>query len=150
MKLLTRREELVLLAIWKLKDNAYCVPILDLIEEFTGKKWTLGSIYIPLYRLERMGYLESFLGEPTTEMIIPQTAVDYTLDGTYVYRAINHKAIKTPVTLGLKLDDNKVIVTKGLKAGDIVIIGSQVKLQPNAPIMTPQEMQQMLQHTQFR
>ena len=67
MKLLTRPEELILLAIWKLKDNAYCVPILDLIEEFTGKKWTLGSIYIPLYRLERMGYLESILGEPTVE-----------------------------------------------------------------------------------
>ncbi|MFC1726759.1 PadR family transcriptional regulator [candidate division KSB1 bacterium] len=67
MKLLTRPEEWILLAIWKLKDNAYCVPILDQIEEFTGKKWTLGSIYIPLYRLESLGYLESYLGEPTAE-----------------------------------------------------------------------------------
>ena len=67
MKLLTRAEELILLAIWNLKENAYCVPILDHIVEVTGKKWTLGGIYVPLYRLEKDGFVTSNLGNPSSE-----------------------------------------------------------------------------------
>lgn len=67
MKLLSRPEELVLLAIWRLKENAYCVPIREQIIKITGKKWSFGSIYIPLNRLEEKGLISSFLGEPTNE-----------------------------------------------------------------------------------
>lgn len=67
MKLLTRQEELILLAIWRLKDNAYCVPILDQVENVTLRKWTLGSIYITLHRLEKRKFVESDLGHPTPE-----------------------------------------------------------------------------------
>lgn len=67
MKLLTRAEELILLAIWKLKENAYCVPIRSLISEITGEDWSLGSIYMPLDRLVKKGYLGSYLSESTPE-----------------------------------------------------------------------------------
>ncbi len=67
MKLLSRPEELVLLAIWKLKDNAYCVPIREQIIETTGKEWSFGSVYIPLNRLEEKGLINSFLGESSPE-----------------------------------------------------------------------------------
>ena len=67
MKLLTRAEELILLAIWRLEKDAYCVPILDQIQEVSGKKWTLGSIYITLHRLEKRRYVQSELGAPTSE-----------------------------------------------------------------------------------
>lgn len=67
MKLLSRSEELILLAICKLNDNAYCVPILDSIQGVSDKKWTLGGIYVPLYRLERNGYVTSVLGESSAE-----------------------------------------------------------------------------------
>jgi len=67
MKLLTRAEELILLAIWRLEKDAYCVPILDQVQEVSGKKWTLGSIYITLHRLEKRHYVQSELGAPTTE-----------------------------------------------------------------------------------
>ncbi|MFC1563734.1 PadR family transcriptional regulator [candidate division KSB1 bacterium] len=67
MPLLTRAEELILLAIWRLKDDAYCVPILDLLEEVSEEKWTLGGIYVPLHRLEKNGLLGSILGNPTPE-----------------------------------------------------------------------------------
>lgn len=67
MKLLSRPEELILLAIWKLKDNAYCVPIREQVMEMTGKKWSFGSIYIPLNRLEEKGLINSLLAEPTRE-----------------------------------------------------------------------------------
>ena len=64
MDLLTRGEELVLLAIWKLQEDAYCVPIRKYLIEITGKKWSLGSIYEALDRLEKKRYLESYLSEP--------------------------------------------------------------------------------------
>ena len=67
MKLLTRPEELVMLAIWRLKKNAYCVPIREQVSEVTGRNWSFGAIYVPLNRLEQKGYIESFLGEPTPE-----------------------------------------------------------------------------------
>lgn len=67
MKLLTRAEEMILLSILRLKDNAYGVPIFDEIQRITQKKWTMGGIYIPLYRLEKNGYVESHLGQPTAE-----------------------------------------------------------------------------------
>ena len=67
MKLLTRAEELVLLAIWRLAEEAYCVPILDQVQEVSGRKWTLGSMYITLHRLEKRHYVESELGTPTAE-----------------------------------------------------------------------------------
>jgi PadR family transcriptional regulator PadR len=65
MKLLTRSEEMILLSILRLKENAYCVPIFDEIQRITQKKWTMGGIYIPLYRLEKNGYVESHLGKHT-------------------------------------------------------------------------------------
>jgi PadR family transcriptional regulator PadR len=67
LKLLTRAEELILLAVWKLKKNAYCVPIRAQISEVTGEHWSLGSIYMPLDRLVKKGYLESFLSDSTPE-----------------------------------------------------------------------------------
>ena len=67
MRLLTRAEEYVLLTVLKLGDEAYSLPILDFIQKVTQRKWTLGGIYIPLYRLEEKGYLSSELGSPTKE-----------------------------------------------------------------------------------
>lgn len=67
MKLLTRQEEIVLLAIWRLKDNAYGVSIRELISEITGKYWSVGSIYVPLDRLEERGYVKVRQGEATSK-----------------------------------------------------------------------------------
>jgi PadR family transcriptional regulator PadR len=67
MKILSRTEELILLAIWKLQENAYCIPIHELIEKGTGEKMLLGSIYMPLDRLVKRGLLDSYLSESTPE-----------------------------------------------------------------------------------
>jgi PadR family transcriptional regulator PadR len=67
MKLISRTEELILLAVLRLQEDAYCVPIFDYLNSVTGKKWTLGTIYGPLYRLEQNGYLASSLGSPSAE-----------------------------------------------------------------------------------
>ncbi len=67
MNLLTRAEELILLAIWKLRDNAYCVPIQREITQITGEDFSFGSIYMPLDRLVKRGMLESYLSDSTPE-----------------------------------------------------------------------------------
>jgi len=64
MRLMTRSEELVLLTVWKLKDEAYCLPIREYLGGMTGKNWSLGSIFDPLDRLEKKGLLRSTLTEP--------------------------------------------------------------------------------------
>ena len=67
MNLLSRTEEIVLLTIWNLKDNAYGVTIADKLKEVTGKKWRLGAVYVTLERLDKKGYLTSFMGDSTNE-----------------------------------------------------------------------------------
>ena len=60
-------ELLVLLALIRLGDEAYGVPISEVIEESSGKEVALGSVYITLERLENKGLVSSRLGEPTAE-----------------------------------------------------------------------------------
>ena len=67
MKFLSRPEELVLLAVWRLKENAYCVPIKKQLVKFTSHDWSFGAVYDPLDRLEKKGFLESYLSEPTAK-----------------------------------------------------------------------------------
>jgi len=66
-RLLSRSEELVLLAVWKLQEEAYCVPIREHLIKMTQKSWSFGSVYDPLERLERKKLLRSHLTEPTRE-----------------------------------------------------------------------------------
>jgi PadR family transcriptional regulator PadR len=58
-------ELLVLLALIRLGDEAYGVPISEAIEESSGRDVALGSVYITLERLENKGFVSSALGEPT-------------------------------------------------------------------------------------
>ena len=60
MKLLSRQEEMVLLSIWRLGEEAYGVTIREFISKITGKYWSIGSIYVPLDRLIVKGYIEFF------------------------------------------------------------------------------------------
>ncbi len=63
MKVLTRQEEHILLAIHHLRDNAYLIPIREQIKQYTGKYYSVGTIYAPLNRLYNQGYLEAAMGE---------------------------------------------------------------------------------------
>ncbi len=67
MKLLTRSEEFVMLAIWKLQEDGYTLSIRKQVSEITGQEWSLSSIYTPLDRLTRKGYISSYLSEPTSK-----------------------------------------------------------------------------------
>lgn len=65
--LLGELEQLVLLAVIRLGDSAYAVSIRDEIETRTGVGLGRGSVYVTLDRLDRKGYVQSELGDPTPE-----------------------------------------------------------------------------------
>jgi PadR family transcriptional regulator PadR len=64
MKFLSRQEELMLLTIWKLGDEAYGVPIREHISRTTNKYWSIGAIYDILDRLTKKKLVSVSVGEP--------------------------------------------------------------------------------------
>ena len=66
MRLLSRSEEIVLLAVWRLQGSAYGVSIRDQVSQVTGHEWTLGAVYVPLDKLTRKEYVHKTLSRPTT------------------------------------------------------------------------------------
>ena len=64
-KFMTRNEEVILLTILKLKDNAYGVSIRKQIYLDTGDMWSFASIYQPLDNLVRKKYVRRIKGDPT-------------------------------------------------------------------------------------
>ncbi len=67
MKLLSRSEEIVLLAIWRLQGNAYGVSIREQVSQATGREWTFGAVYVPLDKLNHKGFVNKTLSEPTSQ-----------------------------------------------------------------------------------
>ncbi len=67
MKLLSRSEEVILLTILKLQGNAYGVTIRKQLHEDTGTEWSFGSIYMPLNKLTKKGFVKKLMGDPTSE-----------------------------------------------------------------------------------
>jgi PadR family transcriptional regulator, regulatory protein PadR len=55
----------VMLALLRLGEDAYGVPISREIERQTGREVALGSVYAALERLQGKGLVSSRLGEPT-------------------------------------------------------------------------------------
>ena len=78
------------------------------------------------------------------KVVLPETAVDYTLygDSVYVVREDGTdangkpitKAFRTPVKIGSRWE-GKAAILDGVKAGDKVVAAGQVKLQDGAPIV---------------
>jgi len=64
MKFLSRQEELMLLSIWKLGDNAYGVTIRQNVTDLTGKYWSIGAVYDVLDRLTKKGLVSTVAGDP--------------------------------------------------------------------------------------
>jgi DNA-binding PadR family transcriptional regulator len=60
-------EQLVLLAVLQLGDEAYAVPVRDLILIRTSRNVARGALYTALERLEAKALLTSRLGEPLAE-----------------------------------------------------------------------------------
>ncbi|MEO8294127.1 MAG: helix-turn-helix transcriptional regulator [Gemmatimonadota bacterium] len=60
-------EQLVLLALIRLEDDAYGVSVRQEIEQRTGRRVTLGTVYKTLLRLEEKELVTAHFGPPTKE-----------------------------------------------------------------------------------
>lgn len=60
-------EQIVLLALIRLGDSAYGVPIRQDIEQRTKRNLSIGALYRTLERLEEKGFVSSRTGDPTPE-----------------------------------------------------------------------------------
>ena len=67
MEIITRLEEIILIAIWKLSDAAYGVSINKEVSRLMQKDYTMGSLYFSLDQLYRKGLVDKLTGEPTPE-----------------------------------------------------------------------------------
>jgi PadR family transcriptional regulator, regulatory protein PadR len=65
MELLTKLEEMVLIAALRLKDQAYGIAIYEHLAGLTGERPAMSSVYFPLERLVRRGFLTAVMGEST-------------------------------------------------------------------------------------
>jgi len=65
MEMLTKLEELVLISVLKLREEAYGIAIYKHIVELTGNEVAVSSVYFPLERLVRRGFLLTVKGGST-------------------------------------------------------------------------------------
>lgn len=64
---LSKTDEIILLTILRLKEDAYGVTIRGKIEEITGKLFGYGTLYSALDQLTKKGYIAKITGDPTPE-----------------------------------------------------------------------------------
>jgi PadR family transcriptional regulator, regulatory protein PadR len=60
-------EQIVLLAVMRLEDDAYGMTVRREIEDRTGRDVSIGAVYATLDRLEQKGLVRSKVGAPTQE-----------------------------------------------------------------------------------
>jgi len=98
MKELSKAEEIVLLAVWRLEKNAYGVSIRRQIKEDTGKDYTYGTLYGLLRQLTFKGFVRKRIGTPTPEKGGRcKTYFDLTSDGVDALKnalALHHRVWK--------------------------------------------------------
>ncbi len=67
MKWISRKEELILVGVRNLGNNAYGVTLRAYLSRITGKYWSIGAIYDVLDRLVQKDLLSGFEGAPVAE-----------------------------------------------------------------------------------
>lgn len=60
-------EQMVLVALLHLGEDAYGVPVVDEIHRRTGREVLRPAVYVALRRLEKKGLVQSRMGEPRAE-----------------------------------------------------------------------------------
>lgn len=60
-------EQIVMIALLRLGEEAYGMRVRQEIEQRTGRETSIGAVYATLDRLEGKGFVKSSLGKPTRE-----------------------------------------------------------------------------------
>ena len=77
MILLSRAEEILLLAVYKLKDCAYGVTIREQIYHDIGRYWSFGVIYKTLKKMKIKGYVKRISSDPIAERLLELLGVPF-------------------------------------------------------------------------
>ena len=78
--------------------------------------------------------VEARLGERANVLAVPDSAVVYGSDGTFVWRiGADQKASTATVELGIR-HEGQVEVRRGLQAGDVVVVAGTNKLAPGVGV----------------
>lgn len=67
MKDLSLANQSIMLAIWRLGDNAYGVTIRKQVASVTGRTYAYGTLYNILNQLAMKGYIQKSVGSPTSK-----------------------------------------------------------------------------------
>ena len=67
MRLLSRAEEIILLAVYKLKTEAYGVTIRGQVYQDIGRYWSFGVIYKALKKMRTKDYVKKIPSDPVSE-----------------------------------------------------------------------------------
>lgn len=77
-----------MLVVCRLQDEAFALNVRKEVEALTGKRYSVGGIYVPLDRLVRKGLLVTEEGHPTEERLgRPRRLYVITSDGLARLRA---------------------------------------------------------------
>jgi membrane fusion protein (multidrug efflux system) len=82
------------------------------------------------------------LGEEESAVLIPIVAAEKEGDSYFVYKIVDHVAVMTEVSLGLR-ENGAVQVTDGLSKGDVVVVVGQTKLVDGARVRLASEEKQL-------
>ena len=111
MGIITRLEEAILIAIWKLQDKAYGVTINKSVSEFLNKEYTLGALYYSLDQLLRKGLVaKSLKRSPKEKAGRSRTYYQLTKNGAKALqeaRVCQDKLWKGIVNIALKAEESK-------------------------------------------
>ena len=75
------------------------------------------------------------IGSPQTLIIVPETAVNTDDNGSFVYRIIHHKAIKTFVSIRFHEDGKIGLLSSDIHPGDQIISVGGFKVQTNSVVI---------------
>lgn len=96
-------EHLVLLAILQAGDDAYGVPVMDEIQQRTGRRFAPAAVYVTLRRLEENGLIRSRLEDPAEGR--PRRFVEVTDHGLALLRSTRRAITSMWEGLGPVLED---------------------------------------------
>lgn len=65
--MISRTEEMLLLSVCRLQESAFGTEIRQEVQDITGKKYSVGGIYVPLDRLVKKGLLMTEDSKATEE-----------------------------------------------------------------------------------
>lgn len=87
------------------------------------------------------------LGGKTSAILLPEQVIVPRADGSYVFLAVDGKAVLRKVTLG-KREPGRVEIVSGVAVGDTVVLDGQIKLRPGVPVVTLEQAAQMMKKMQ--